>query len=97
MTGGNAGLATGAAVEGNLKGVLLAIAGFGQGDEAAVMIGEVGFALVVDIRKPRDGGLELFLLGQELVDEISLLDVRLRSVLQGGQTLEGGGHSLDNG
>ena len=77
MAGGNAGLATGAAVEGNLEGVLLADAGLGERDETAVVVREIGLALVMDLGKAGDGGLELFLLGEKLVDEIALLDVRL--------------------
>ena len=77
MAGGNAGLASGAAVERNLESILLAIAGFGERDQAAIVIRQIRLVLVMDFRKPGDRGLELFLLGQQLIDEISLLGVGL--------------------
>ena len=41
------------------------------------MIGEIGFASVMDLREARDRSLELLLFGEELIDEIALLKVRL--------------------
>lgn len=89
--GGDAGLATGAAVEGNLEGILLADAGLGEGHEAAVVVGEVGLALVMDLGKAGDGGLELFLLGEQLVGEIPGIGRCL--AFERWNALESGGHT----
>ena len=48
MTGGNTSFATGAAVEGDLEGILFTKAGFGQWDQAAVVLGEIGLAAMMD-------------------------------------------------
>ena len=77
VSGGNAGLASSTAIQRNLEGILLARAGLGERNQAAVMIGEIGFASVMDLREARDRSLELLLFGEELIDEIALLKVRL--------------------
>lgn len=89
MAGGDAGLATGAAVERNFEGILFAAAGFGEGDEAAIVVGEVWLAALMGFGKPGDGSLELFLLGEELVDEVGLLVVGLGRPGDRREALEG--------
>ena len=72
MTGGDAGLAASAAVERDLEGVLFSGTGFAEGDELAVVRGEIGFGmllLLVMLGKFCHGGLQGRLLGEELVDE----------------------------
>ena len=68
VAGSDAGLAGGALVESDFEGVLLALAGLGKGDEVAVVAGEVGFAIVL-VGEFGDGGVEFFLIGEEVVDE----------------------------
>lgn len=68
MTSRDAGFAGGAFVEGDFEGVLFAFAGFGKGDEVAVVTSEVGFAVVL-FGKVSDWSVELFLIGEEVVDE----------------------------
>jgi hypothetical protein len=90
VAGRDAGLATGATVEGNLEGVLLTDAGLGQWDETAVMIGEIRLALVVNFGKTGDRGLELLLLGEKLVNEIAGVGKCL--AFERWDALEGGWH-----
>jgi len=74
VAGGDAGFATGAAVERDLEGVLFSRARFGERDQAVVVRREIGSA-VVDVREAGDGGLEGGLLGEEFVDECARLRV----------------------
>jgi hypothetical protein len=69
---------------------LFADAGLGQRDETAVMIGEIGLASVMDFGKPSDRSLELFLLGEQLVDEIA--GIRKCFAFECWDALEGGWH-----
>ena len=92
MAGGNAGLATGAAVERDFERVLFAVAGFRQRNQAAIVVSEIGLALVMNFRKPGDGRLKLLLLGEKLVDEIARFDTLPVGTGKGRNTFKGGRH-----
>jgi hypothetical protein len=68
MAGGNAGFATGTAIQRNLKGILLPHPGFGEWDECAVVSLEIRPA-VVNSRKAGHRSLQCGLLGKKFVDE----------------------------
>lgn len=86
----NAGFATRAAVERNFEGILFSLTRFGEGDETAVVVCEVRLLLVMDLGKAGDRGLELFLLGEELIDQITGIGWSL--AFKSGKALERGRH-----
>ena len=71
MAGSDAGFARGAFIEGNLKSILFTFTRLGKRDQVTVVTGEVGFA-VVFVSEVGNRGVELLLIGEEVVDEGAL-------------------------
>ena len=92
MAGGNAGLATGAAVERDLEGVLLAGAGFAERNELAVVRREIGLRCRGFPKTGRRAFGGCFCSARSSSMRLRSVDGGVGRLIEGGDSLKGGGH-----